>query len=180
MGKSLIIKGADFSANGFNLNVIRKTITKLVNYDGIEVTEPTIRSESIYFYEHSTTGEMLGASNLASSASTNRYSYTAMDLIDVEDYTEVEITTRVDQGTYQKVGGLAVLFFLDSSMNLIGGLSSATQDLPNSVCERVGISDAYRTFVRNIPFGAKYIVCTCQDKIGYNNFKLELRKYEIA
>lgn len=175
MGMKMIIKGADFSENGFTYEVVEKVITTLKKADGTEFTLPQEleKSEGVYFYED--TGKTLkNGSNLANAASTSKFNETE-NFIDVEDYTDATITSANNVTPAGVVAGAAILFFLDSDKNLIGGISNAKVG-SDTLTEAVGQSAQLRTFTRKIPANCRYIVCTHNPTI-LEGFKLVLRKY---
>lgn len=177
MGKKLVIKGADFSANGFHFEIVKKEVTKLVKKDGSEVSQgDTIdKADSVYYYEQANKGYLAAGSNFGGAVSTSS-SFAAGGAvdIDVEDYTDAEVTSTLVIPGQSSIAGVAIMFFLDSSKNIIGGFSTG-----DSVkgCQNVGASDTERTFSMKIPARSKYVVCTvCQLSGVVPYFKLTLSK----
>lgn len=175
MGKKLVIKGADFSENGFVVEIVKKEITDLYNRSGGLVETTTTAAESFYFYEASN-GNLGGGGNLAGQMITRKGEFGAD--IDVEDYTDAEIQTRQGQGPIGSVAGVGVMFFLGANRQIIGGLSTGNSQRG---CTNVGASFEQRTFSMKIPAGAKYVLCTASGTIGTSlNFKLTLSKKVVS
>jgi hypothetical protein len=179
MGKKLVIKGADFSENGFVFELVKKEITTLYKSDGA-VASPNgaiINTETRYFYEYATSGALTQGTNLSKAC----YS-TSPDIsgtfVDVEDYTDAEVTSICNFGPSGNIAGFAIMFFLDSSKNIIGGLSTGDSQVG---CVNKGASSELRTFKMSVPAGSKYVVCTFCSNASTNvgDFKLTLSKKVI-
>ncbi len=175
MGRKLIIKGADFSANG--IEVIAKRYTSLVDKNGdvVEVGTTLAKEITAYFYYRTDVNVLArGASYPTSIACSS----TLNDLIEVEEYTHAKITsTTTLQMLISNPKWISpIMLFLDENKKLLGGFSSEPEDtslenVPN--VEFVGKSNDERTFEMDIPSGAKYVVCNA---LSLNRFILELSK----
>lgn len=179
MGKALIIKGADFSANGFHYQTVRREITTLYDYTGnVKTTVADLPvSQAVYFYEDSSTHALAVGGSLGGAVSTSN-GLGNRTYVEVEDYKKAIVTSRVSVGGSGVIGGLAVLFFLDENLNIVGGLSSGN----SNTCRNVGLSNELRTFEVDIPATAKYAVATMMgnETIDLSNFKLVLEKQVIS
>lgn len=174
MGKKLVIKGADFSANGFTYEIVKKEVTALYDKNGnaVAMGDTVASSSSRYFYEKTETGALSEGSALVGTASTS--SGLSGTFVTVEDYTDAEVTTTNSFGPSGVIAGVAVMFFLDSTKKILGGFSTG-----DSIkgCTNVGTSLSERTLSMKVPAGSVYVVCTV-----YNNggtipyFKLTLSK----
>lgn len=178
MGKKLIIKGADFSANGFHYETVKKEITALYKYDGTlaQVGDDVPGTDGLYVYEN-TSGEIKYGSSLAGAVST-KSGYDG-DNIEVEDYTDAEVksvNTIAPQGV---IAGSAIMFFLDENGGIIGGLSTGDS---LKGCVNKGTSQEERTFSMKVPASAKYVVCTVRAYQGgvVPAFKLTLSKTVLS
>lgn len=178
MGKKLIIKGADFSANGFHYEMVKKEITTLYKFNGMAATigENISALDSCYWYEKATTGELTLASSLAGAVST---SYNLDSLVEVEDYTDAEVKSVNSIQPQGIVAGCAIMFFLDENKGIIGGFSTGDS---TKGCVNKGASSDERTFSMKVPASAKYVVCTVR---AYPSnvvpaFKLTLSKHVIV
>ena len=176
MGKKLVIKGADFSENGFVYELVKREITTLYNTNGATVAtgDSVQAADSVYYYEH-TNGSLQKGSGFAGACST-AYNTT---YIDVEDYTDAEIITTCNIEPYQGISGGAVMFFLDANKAIIGGLSTGAS---SHGCVNVGYSNTEITRSMKIPEGARYVVCTAVNTSTKKvpNFKLTLSKKVIG
>jgi hypothetical protein len=178
MGKSLIIKGADFSENGFKYEEVKTTISDLYNYQGVKITDWAVQmasgSNGVYYYEKE--GALLGkGTGLANIASTL--------LIDVEDYEIANVYNMCEIGPYGIVLGVAIMLFLDSTQKVIGGFSTANIGATNVVSEGVGQVNTLTSFSKNIPVGTKYAVCSFRGTNAatlFTQFKLDLIKYTVS
>jgi hypothetical protein len=178
MGKKLVIKGADFSVNGFTYEVVTKNITTLYKSDGTVLSqgETLQSSDTRYFYE-TTSGELKQGGNISKICVSTSSSITST-FVDVEDYTHAEVTTICNINPASIIKGAAIMFFLDSSMNIIGGFSTG-----DSLCGCLnkGASNDLRTLSMDIPTGSKYVVCTyCSATNTVEDFKLTLSKEIIS
>lgn len=177
MGKSLIIKDADFSNNGFRYQEVTKTITDLYNKSGSKVTDWSVQmsliSQTIYYSEKA--GAVLGVgSNYSNAASTL--------LIDVEDYQSATVHTKCGVAAGPTVLGCAVMLFLDANQNVIGGYSTAPVGATNVISQGVGTVSVLTDFTKEIPSNCKYVVCTFHGADAsetFTKFKLELKKYAL-
>lgn len=187
MGKKLVIKGADFSENGFVYEIVKKEITSLYDKEGNLVTQSSeyLSANGWYYYEQTVDGVLknTGYNNASTIAlCTTQKSGGGDVFVDVEDYTDAEIITRCNLGPVSIIAGVAVLFFLDSTYNIIGGFS--TGDSLDG-CVNVGASDTLRTFRQKVPAGCKYCVASVFTSSAnaatiFDDFKITLSKKVIT
>ena len=193
MGKSLVIKNADFSANGFTYTEQSVTygLSSLMDKTGAAIEDVTTIAiaNGNWWYEQQTSAgsgvfRLMSATNLNGLASTSYATSqggddpTPVSAIEVGDYEFAEVTTKLDISTQGSgiVTGLAIMFFLDADKLLIGGLSTGNNTISGTKCEQVGAVANVTTFKRAIPSGCKYILCSTQT----NDFSLKLSKYTKA
>lgn len=177
MSKKLVIKGADFSANGFSLRSETEQTTDLFLDDGAQyVYGSAIASGSgVYFYERNNAVVKGNYANYA----TNPHRVSDQSIIDVEDYTKVTYQGRLS--LYSAPNNIYLLYigFLDSSRNLIGGVCNAPIGAEGFTSECIGPSSSVIEFTRDIPSGCKYIIASCQvgnTSVEGESFKLTLSK----
>lgn len=181
MGKSLIIKGADFSSNGFKYTKVIKTVTDLYNYQNVKIEDWSVQmatpSNGVYYSEKA--NAVLGKGTaLNGTASTL--------LIDVEDYTHAKVYTKCNipySPSAPSVLGVAIMLFVDSNNKIIGGYSTANVNSSNTISEGVGAINTMTYFEKEIPTGCRYVVCTFNGTNAstlFESFKLELKKYVSA
>lgn len=157
MGKSLIIKGADFSENGMKETVIKTTVTKLYDKSGEITSWPNANADTQYYF-FSTDNPKLntGANNILKAITTK---------IPVEDYTHVKVRTANQGLSYlnSTVAGEIILAAIDSSNNILGGYctSTAAEQVGSVPLQPVDKDETQtRIFEMDIPTGAAYVVAT--------------------
>ena len=159
MGKSLIIKGADFSKNGFKYEYETKevntlyykgtgTASMIVNENEYPVSEAN--GKCWYNAAHNDTYTLLAAQN---SCAFKRYP--------VGDYIRVKVrTVCANQGDY------VILGCVNADDKLIGGFVTTSPDYSgNIVLTPVGCADGYREFEMNIPEGTVDVIASFNDTI---------------
>lgn len=178
MGKSLIIKGADFSKNGFTYEYETKEVNTLY-YKGngvatLVVNENEWPVEQVdgkvwYNSKHDNTYTLLP--NCENSCVLKSYP--------VGDYTNVKVrTVCANRGDY------VILGCVNADNKLIGGFVTTSPSYSGSiVLTPVGHADGYREFEMNIPEGTVNVIATFNDTIegnyspfGDNGFKVILSK----
>lgn len=178
MGKSLIIKGADFSKNGFTYRYETLDVNTLY-YKGTGQASliqnanewPVAEADGKVWYNatHDNTYTLLGG--FQNSCVFKRYP--------VGDYTKVKVrTVCANRGDY------LILGCVDSNEKLLGGFIAAFPERYKGVIlTPVGHADGYREFEMNIPEGTAYIIATFNDTttgnyspFGENGFKVTLSK----
>ena len=173
MGKSLVIRSADFSEVGFKLEYVEKVVTQLYNSANEVVTnwaEQTTYALGKYYYENDA-HQLVKAGNLEGIASTQ--------MVDVEDYQFAQVYTKNWIGTTGSIVlGIALMVFVDANQQILGGFSTANEGL-GTITKGVGKVNSMTEFSMEIPTGTKYVVCSFTDEDAGNdlkNFKLTLRK----
>lgn len=178
MGKSLIIKGADFSKNGFNYEYETKEVNTLY-YKGtgtatlvINENEWPVAKEygkAWYNATHDNTYTLLG--KCQNSCVFKRYP--------VGDYTKVKVRT-----VCANAGDYVILGCVDANEKLLGGFVTTSPNYSgNIVLTPVGFADGYREFEMNIPEGTVDVIASFNDTIegnyspfGDSGFKVTLSK----
>lgn len=178
MGKSLVIKGADFSKNGFTYGYETLDVNTLY-YKGTgqatliqNVNEwPVAEADGKVWYNatHDNTYTLLGSCE--NSCVFKRYP--------VGDYTKVKVrTVCANRGDY------VILGCVDANDKLLGGfVTTLPEGYKGVILTPVGFADGYREFEMNIPEGTAYIIATFNDTatgnyspFGENGFKVTLSK----
>lgn len=157
MGKSLIIKGADFSENGMKETVIKTTVTKLYDQNGEITSWPNADANTRYYYFSTDNPELKTGGNNVQKAITTK--------IPVEDYTHVKVRIANQGMSYvsSAVAGEIILAAIDSSDNILGGYcTSVTAEQVGSVPLQPVNKDEtqIRIFEMDIPTGAAYVIAT--------------------
>lgn len=177
--KKLVIKGADFSANGFSLTVVTKEITSLYTSLGEYVYGNNVElPNGQYIWEDFANNGINFAQRFAGSAINPVWGSSA-DYIDVEDYTRVTIKSAIASLKVGSNGYGIILGFLDSNKQLLGGLCCAPEGTTGLICECVGYSLSVREFTREIPIGCRYICATAyvnSSSVEGESFKITLAK----
>lgn len=181
MGKSLIIKGADFSANAIErISVVTKEYNKLFQVNNADTSTlynageveyanlPTLDYKKGVYLKvdiSSTSGEVVGA-NYGKSAVT--------EFIDVEDYTSVSITGSCGASGS---GAILLLAFYNSSKKLIHALGCSTNLINGNITKIIGETFTGTLNDVTIPEGTKYIRSCQQGNVPLaNEFKITLKK----
>lgn len=157
MGKSLIIKGADFSENGIRETVIETKITKLYDKNG-EITRWPNNTADVQYYFFSTDNKILKTGD-------NNLQKAITGKIPVEGYTHVKVRIANQGFTHisSTVAGEIILAAIDASDNILGGYctSITAEQVGNVPLQPVGKDETQtRIFEMDIPTGAAYIVAT--------------------
>lgn len=167
MGKSLIIKGADFSTNGFTYEY-DSTVVKKLYYKGtgqgslVEDVNvwPVADADGKGFYnlahDNNYTLLLSGANCLA------------FKKYPVGDYTNVKVRTVAALG-----GDYVILACLDSNEKLLGGFVTTSPSYSGSiVLTPVGEANGYREFEMDIPEGTTHVIAGFYDTAAgsYNPF----------
>lgn len=185
MGKSLIIKGADFSANGFRYTeVVTDASTLYINNDAVATQENwstlDTASNSKAAYESSSGSFQFIAG----------YKYTAYAKADCSDAQKVTVKTRAAAPPQSTIYGVAIILFTDAGGNIVGGLTNADVDStsPSGKTTPVGTSTDFKEYEASVPANAKYVYSVfCGGNMGSGTvspfatgttFEMKLIKYE--
>lgn len=153
MGKKLIIKGADFSANG--IQYATEDYSTLYDKSNNAVTLadwPLELSDGAYFaFAKNGTGLNKGTN----------YPGVLTKIAVPEGAISVECSTNIKTGYMSdSVAGFARLIFLDSSDHIISGYASTAEQSQVGTTPVVATGTGYKTINAEIPANAAYI-CTC-------------------
>lgn len=184
MGKSLIIKGADFSANGFHYEEVVQDVSTLRIKDNVVLTAENYstlsdKANTLMAYENNA-GSFIEATNLIA--------YTATAKADCEGWEKVRVKVRSNIYPQSTIAGVAALLFTDANNNVVGGITtmSSGSTSPSGKTSGVGIADTLRTFELAVPEGAKYVYSTYRGTSSITpftedyEFEMKLVKYELA
>lgn len=178
MGKSLIIKGADFSTNGFTYEYESEVVKKLY-YKGtgqgslVEDVNvwPVANADGRIFYNsaHDDNYYML----------TSGVNCLVFKKYPVGDYIKVKVRTVCALG-----GDYVILACLDSNEKLLGGFVTTSPSYSGSiVLTPVGEANGYREFEMDIPEGTTHVIAGFYDTtdgnyspFGENGFAVTLSK----
>lgn len=175
MGKSLVIKGADFS--DCCLNIVKTTV--LLDSSGSELDSwPTKSSETpggCYYTVHTNDNKIYRNSGYGGGA-TNKivndgYNYVAIKTICATGYIN------------QNIAGMVILGFLDADEKILGGFvtASTVEQIGNtSMLTPIGVVTEHEEFVMEVPRNTKYIVTTynsmSDSPFANDNYYLKLIK----
>ncbi len=157
MGKSLIIKGADFSANGFKYSeVITDVSTLYIKNDEVLTADnwPTLSSSAnSKFAAESTSGTLLLGTGIA---------YNAYAKADCSNADKVVVKTRAAAPPQYTFYGFAIILFTDEQGNIVGGYTNAPigSTSPSGKTTPLGIDATIKEYEANVPTGAKYVYST--------------------
>ena len=167
MGKSLIIKGADFSANGFKYQEEVTDASTLYIKNNVVLTAENYATlsnaaEGMAAYEK-TDGDFNENSILA---------YTATAKADCSAFDVVRVKVRNNIFKQSTIQGAALLLFTDVNGNIVGGFTTMPENdtSPSGVTTGAGTSTALRTFEMDVPSGAKYVYSTYQGDASVTPF----------
>lgn len=157
MGKSLIIKGADFSANGFKFTeVITDASTLYINNDEVLTNEnwPTLATyTNSQFVAETTSGSF-----------TKNYGikYNAYAKADCSDAVKVRVKTRAASPVQSSYYGFAIILFTDAQDNIVGGYTNAPTEStsPSGKTIPLGVDFTVKEYEADVPEGAKYVYST--------------------
>lgn len=153
MGKSLIIKGADFSENGMRETVVTVDKSALYNDGGVQITAENIgeqgNADASYFYALSDGSAVAHSGNVAQKIFSSKF--------DAEDYeTLVVAFAKVPSGTVSTLGwqiGIGFTNINDAPIKVYTAYGSATGDKVIKV-------DTNFSGEIKIPSGTKWIYIT--------------------
>ena len=168
MGKSLIIKGADFSANGFKYQEEVTDASTLYIKNNVVLTSEnyaTLSSstEGLMAYEK-TNGDFIGNSSIVA--------YTATAKADCSGFDVVRVKVRNNVNKQSTIQGVALLLFTDENGEILGGYTTMPENdtSPSGVTTGAGNNTELRTFEMNVPAGAKYVYSTYQGTASVTPF----------
>lgn len=157
MGKSLIIKGADFSANGFKYSeIVTDASTLYINNDEVLTAEnwSTLgTATNSQFVAETTSGDFMKYAGIK---------YNAYAKADCSDAAKVIVKTRAAspvQGIYY---GFAIILFTDAQDNIVGGYTNAPIEStsPSGKTTPLGLDTTVKEYQADVPAGAKYVYST--------------------
>lgn len=157
MGKNLIIKGADFSANGFLYHEVVTDASTLYMAGDIVVTAGNF-ADTATATNSMLVGELTDGT--LSIGGGSKYGVSAK--ADCSGYEKVSVKTIPNFTPQASYYGFAVLLFTDESGNIVGGLTNAAagSTSPSGKTEGVGQSGTLTSFECAVPSGAKYVYST--------------------
>ena len=174
MGKSLVIKGADFSKNGFTYGYETLDVNTLY-YKGtgqvslVQNTNewPVSNTDGRYFYANSDTYSLL----------LNSQNCLVFKQYPIGDYKRVKIRTVANVA-----GRYVILAFIDSNEKILSGFCTTASD-GETLLTPVGKEAGYREFEMDVPDGAVNIIGGFYEDangltspFGENGFKVTLSK----
>lgn len=153
MGKSLIIKGADFSENGMRETVVTVDKSALYNKDGVQITTEN-RSEqgnmdASYFYISTAGNAIVNATNVAQKIFSSKF--------DAEDYKTLVVKfAQVPVGTVATLGWQIGIGFTDINDTPIK-VYTANENATGDKVIKIGTDFSGEI---DIPSGTKWIYIT--------------------
>lgn len=155
MGKKLVIKGANFSENGFVYQEVITDASQLYyNNSGVaaELTAEiwaSLTSSQGYYASELNTGKVQVSYGVGACA---------LAVADCEGYEKVTVKTICNlppQSTWSN-GGAALLMFVDASGDVVGGITTMAQSgtSPSGKTTGAGYSTSYRSFELAVPDNA--------------------------
>lgn len=174
MGKSLIIKGADFSKNGFTYKYETLDVNTLY-YKG--TGQASLVQNANVWPVSNTDGRCFYATNNTYSMLLDSQNCLVFKKYPIGDYKKVKIRTVANL-----VGSYVILAFIDSNDNILSGFCT-TSTSNNTPLTPVGKEAGYREFEMDVPNGAVNIIGGFyEDANGFtspfeeNGFKVTLSK----
>lgn len=177
MGKSLIIKGADFSKNGFTYNYETLDVSTLY-YKG--TGQASLVQNANVWPVSNTDGRSFYATDNTYSLVSNSLNCLVFKPYPIGDYKRVKIRTVANlRGRY------VILAFLDSNSNILSGFCTTSLEGETPLTP-VGKEAGYREFEMDVPEGAVSIIGGFyEDENGLtspfeeNGFKVTLSKVSL-
>lgn len=188
MGKKLVIKGADFSANGFAL-VEQVTDASTLYYYAFDVDgHPDLpltaevwanfeNGNSIYSYEK-TDGTFKTSRSVTSKI--------VRAVASCVGYDKVRVKTMGGLSPQSTVAGTVVLLFTDDEDNIKGGYTTmaANGTSPSGKTEGVGVPSSLTQYEMNVPAGATKVYSCYRNTTGSpfvapDIFEMKLIKYVV-
>lgn len=177
MGKSLVIKGADFSKNGFTYNYETLDVSTLY-YKG--TGQASLVQNANEWPVSNTDGRAFYAINNTYSLISDSQNCLVFKQYPIGDYQRVKIRTVANLA-----GRYVILAFLDSNSNILSGFCT-TQGVGDIPLTPVGKEAGYREFEMDVPEGAVSIIGGFyEDENGLtspfeeNGFKVTLSKVSL-
>lgn len=174
MGKKLIIKGADFSENGFHYTVEEIDKSELYYKDNTQVTLQNWSSAASV----SSSGNYLTHRNDSDDVYCSTYKYCCLaGGYDATNNKAVKIALpanaeKVSVSTINNlsptmVGGHltsgVLMAFLDSNEKIVGGFSSATNQRDVGTAKLTAVGITFQSLEMNVPEGATHVVACYKD-----------------
>lgn len=162
MGKKLIIKGADFSENGFIArDEVTDASTLYIRIDGVDtVLTPELWASSA---SSSSTGKSpyettSGGFNIGNGL----FNYSACAMADCAGYDSVEVKTTVRAGGQSTISGVGVILFTDDSNNIKGGITTrgANTESPSGKTTGIAHMTSIEVMKLDVPDGATKVYST--------------------
>ena len=180
MGKSLIIKGADFSASGYKYTLVTEDVTTLKDYQGNTISSyadlyNVTTSQGLYVYANDRSGT-------TSSTGTNYAKIGATDFIDLQDFQFIDYIGFCPALNNTTMSFGLLFFYSRANLDSLipGSYGSALN--PNSGTTITDIQGPVTSLSDiPIPADARYVRCTQYYVSGYTGeFKLTLKKYVVT
>lgn len=179
MGKSLIIKGADFSANGMQYESIDTIVNKLYGKGTgqgslVEINSsewPLPEADGRVYYNASHGNDYYLLKNMQYGLVSNK--------VAVGDNDHVKVRTKCELG-----GDYVIMACIDSNEVMLGGYVT-TSGAVETFLTKAGAAIGWREFEMDIPEGTTHVIATyiCSDgstPFGNDGFKITLTKYTIG
>lgn len=154
MGKSLIIKGADFSANGFRYSEVVTDASTLYG-----ANETVITSENWADLATSSNGQFACEETDGTFALSYGVKYNAYAKADCSQADKVVVKTRAASPPQSIYYGFAIILFTDAQDNIVGGYTNAPTEStsPSGKTTPLGLDTTFKEYEANVPAGAKYV-----------------------
>lgn len=182
MGKKIIVRGADFSQNGFTFTEVKKEYTKLKQYHGEDATYPVSAADSWYTCAFNDNPGVLSLDH------TNFGNAVSLG-VDAEDYTHVKVEGYGDDIS-RATFSIPIIACVDENNNVLGGIIAV--DASYSSNDAIYLAAGWTvirgsaatypsTFEMDIPVGtAKIYTSMVMTSETQGNFKMTLSKYDYA
>lgn len=175
MGKSLIIKDADFSQNGMQESVITLDKSELYSYNNVLITgdnysEITTENRAYYYVRYSDNVAIKGHSIV---------DFVFTNMFEVNDYTELEVHLNSVRGNIiPNVGCQFSIAFADSNGEIIKAYINENSSQSGEIYEKI---EAPFNATIKIPENAvtAYIVDTINSSDDFASHKAILKKYSL-
>lgn len=175
MGKSLIIKGADFSENGMRVTEVTLDKSALYSFSGTLITDENFNTlpnaEHWFYYNRYDINKIASANN-----NNNRF---YCNNFNVEDYTHLEVYMNTVSGlVIPNTGCVFGIAFTNSSGNVIEAYIDSASEQTGEIYKKV--SSPFNTTII-IPEGATkvYIMDNINNSSAYSSHKVILKKYSL-
>lgn len=180
MGKKLVIKGADFSENGFVYEEVITDASQLYyNNEGVAAAlTPEIwasmTSAQGYYATEDNNGDVLVSYGVVNCA---------LAFADCTGYEKVTVKTvnfLSPQSAFSN-GGAAIILFADSLGNVLGGLTTMPENgtSPSGNTTGEGVDQGYRSFECAVPEGATKVYSVFKPRYNSTSPFADASKFEM-